>query len=395
MTTKKVSGQVTIANGATLETGIGGLDGNGYGGVTLEGTPAGSINTEGTGTFLVGSFTDFDGTINLYGKTDIEVTTNTSNPSVSLETANNGIDTINNNGTVNWRGNTLYIGSSVFNNHGTFNILSDDILQSQGSVPGVGSVFNNFSDGTVRKSNTSGVTDFMTYPFLSRFDNSGLVDIQTGKMLIHNGLSSGKFRTAANTEIEIQQNEMFTFLGADLESGGVFRNNGGTMSGSFRGTLQMLSGNVAGDMTALSPTSTLPGGTFDWRGGLIGNANMSPTPTIFIIQADAAMLIDASDQATFSGSFGNTVVTNNGTVQWTGQENTNIGVGDGGNNTGLIFHNNGTVFLQSDGTLFRHGDSSIMTFNNNASGIFKKSGGNGSTNLDVLATTLTTSERSR
>lgn len=380
--TKRILGQVTIANGATLETGADAINS----GVIIEGSPAGSFSTEGNGVFLVGSLTFFDGTINLNGKTEITNTDANGQPSyVSFDYSGNGIDTINNNGTIDWRGDTISLGSSVFNNYGTFNILCDGIFNSQSSIGNVGSVFTNFPNAVIRKSNTSGTTDFMSYPYLSKFHNNGLVDVQTGTMIIHNGISSGgTFRTAQNTLIEIQQNELYTFLNTNFETNGTFRNNGGFMDGSFRGTLQMLSGGVVNNLTALSPTQTLAAGTFDWRGGFIGVTNQHPDGVHVVIQTGAAMLIDATDIATWSGAFCDTTLTNNGTVQWTGQENTYIGVG-GCSTSGLTFNNNGTFFLQSDGTLFRHGDNSTFVFNNNTSGVFKKSDGNGSLKLDVFS----------
>ncbi|MDQ4123356.1 MAG: carboxypeptidase regulatory-like domain-containing protein [Acidobacteriota bacterium] len=372
----RLTGTAIVANGATLE--IGGCV-HFYGCASFEGTSTGRFETEGTGRVLLSDGAYLYGVLNFYGTTVIENVYGGFGgiPTVAVNNfGQNGEFTsiVNNYGTINWLSNQIALDRSTFNNHGTFNILHDAYLSSYAQA-GQAGVFNNLSTGVIRKSGTNGVAHFDTYPYNSKFNNHGLLDVQSGTFKLNAGAGAGRFKTAANTTIEILGGDGYLFQAAYFDTAGTAKATGGNISGSIRGLLRM-DGTIVnnpGGLTILSPTQTLPGGTLEFRSG-------SFTDTNLIIQSGAFLLLDST---TSGGNFYGTTVTNNGTVQWIGADNNGFGVAAGANNLGLTFNNNGTFFLQSDGNVFRHGDNSTFNFNNNINGVFKKSDGNGTTKMEI------------
>ncbi len=219
-------------------------------------------------------------------------------------------------------------------------------LQSDANVGQSGYNFNNV--GLFKKSGGTG-TGTLSVAFNNQ---GGTVEVDSGilQMPINQTSTStgGTFNVAAGALLDLGDGQHFT----------------GTYTGSGAGVVEVSQGTLYGDST--TPTIlNFPGSFFQWTGGTIGSyqggqlfsnvgtINISGTGTV---ETDAKF-------------------TNNGLVAQSGTTTFNVGdYNSGGSFTNAV---TGTYDLQSDANLGQSG----YAFNN--VGLFKKSGGTGTSTLSV------------
>lgn len=268
--------------------------------------------------------------------------------------------TINNNGAATWTGSgTVNMSSdAIFNNNGLFVAQNDALLDLQsGSL----TTFNN--NGTFRKSGSSGTTTVDV-----KLNSSGTVEVQSGTLLLTRtgGSSSGSFDLAAGAVAEWRASSYTFDSGTSFTGTGTARIGSGTVTVNdtliFPGTLEQLNGTLkgAGDITI--------SGSYVWAAG--GREGPGTTH----ILPGATMTLTSS---TLKDLFGQTI-NNDGTIIMDGSGTLRfrpLGAASS------VLNNNGLFDAQVDGLLdlFTGAGTAV-----NNSGTFRKSGGSGSTTVDVL-----------
>jgi hypothetical protein len=240
---------------------------------------------------------------------------------------------LTNNGTVAWSAGGIAGGGipgTLIYNNGLWDSQGD--LGMYGGYGGNSIVFNNA--GTFRKSAGTGQTVFgFNGVFLN---NTGNLDAQTGVIALDAG---GNFTGGTATNL----------AGIVQLAGGNF-----TVNGTITTTnVQMVGGSLTG-------TNVFTNG-FNWAGGDWNTASpVTITPNTLLL-----LMTGTTHQ------MANTILTNNGTVAWSG------GGIAGGGIPGTLIYNNGLWDSQEDlGMYGGYGGNSIV-FNN--AGTFRKSAGTGQT----------------
>jgi hypothetical protein len=328
------NGGYTFGNGATFTGGgsvqLAGGTATALGAITAAnltvtgGTLTGTNTLAGTltlsGGFLEGNMTINNGSI-------LNISANGGN--AFLETL-----TLTNNGTVNWTNAILYTGQgSVIYNYGAWNLQSDDPMY--GNYDGnPGTIFNNF--GTFRKTGNTGTTSL---DGAVTFDNTGVVNIQSGSLSIYTLNSTG----------------------------GAFTGNGMTL---LEGSASTLNGTITTSNLFLE-TGTLTGTNVILGTLTLGGGTVSGTMTV-----SNNSILDLT-------SLGNNVffnaltLTNNGTILWS---NTPFYTG-----AGTLIYNNGLWLAETDNNMAGNYNGNPGTVIQNA-GTFRKTGTTGTTALDNQVT---------
>ncbi len=233
----------------------------------------------------------------------------------------NGTD----NATWDGAGNLYLTQFATFTNNGTLTVLNNQTIESSPydfSAPGV---VNN--SGTWVKT-SSGTTNIHVI-----FNNSGLVDLQAGTLLLNRGGSaSGSFDTADGATLSFTSNYDLQD-GASLIDAGFARVQGGTVTVAGNVTAT----NIGLDSGTLAGSGTLEvTGSFRWTGGTIADAT-------------GTLLLDPGAAMSISGTAGKTLnartLNLNGDVTWSGgnivvQNGGIINLGDG--------QGDGTFTIQTD-----------------------------------------------
>jgi hypothetical protein len=307
---------------------------------------------------------------------------------------------LTNAGTVNWTGtgtllvwndNGVTYNGGIYNLSGAlFNIQNDQSMQ--GEYPYA--FFNNA--GTVRKSGTAGTTGLAL-----AFNNTGTLDVQSGTVSLNNGGALGGNATvAAGAQLSFgggnflvngfsatgAPGTQFSFSGGTFSGGAVnligtglvVQDSGGnapvsvsaplanlTVSGaslSFNGTVTNLTlsgGSLVGTNTIL--------GTMNWTGGAINSGAALTIATGAVLNLGGTASLDL---------YG--VLTNAGTVNWTGTGTLLVWNDNGVTYNGGIYNLSGALFsIQNDQSM--QGEYAYAFFNN--AGTVRKSGTAGTTGL--------------
>ncbi len=272
------------------------------------GTGAPSIQINGTmnwlgGTLGVGTTVAATGTLNV-----------TTNPH-ALAT------TLTNNGTVHWLTGAINFNDGVIDNNSTFNITGNDFF----GVTGGTNAFNNNSGAIFSKSGGGGSTT-SNIPFI----NAGTVDIASGAVTI-----SSSFASFTNTgNINLSNGSTFTINGS--LTGGNFLNAGTTITGTgliriIQNTAINLPLNIPSTVTseigvtALNVTGTgslTINGTLNWGSGTVSLPLTIASGGILNSNAGKNLnssltnngTINLTDPSTGSINFTNATLTNNGTI---------------------------------------------------------------------------------
>ncbi len=253
-------------------------------------------------------------------------------------------------GTVLWTGGQIRGDhATVIQNIGLWLAQSDNEINA--AYSGFGMVFNNA--GTFRKTPGTGTTTIQ--PGMA-FNNTGLVDVLTGRVLIAgNGANTGTYNAAAGTTISI--NGDCSFGGTNTFTGtGLFRLADGTVT--LNGTVNSSNFELAG--ATLKGTNTLTGAVTWTAGPLVG-------PGQTTIASGATLTIASGSLHDLPGWR----LINAGTVLWTGGQIRGDGVS--------VIQNNGLWDAQSNDEMNAAYTGFGMVFNN--TGTFLKSLGIGTNTL--------------
>ncbi|RYD76733.1 MAG: hypothetical protein EOP84_16490, partial [Verrucomicrobiaceae bacterium] len=156
--------------------------------------------------------------------------------------------------TVNGSGNVVLNNGASINNSGLIDLQSD----ADFTYPNDGSAavrFNNFSDGTLRKSEGSWVTEFNNSAL--SFNNSGTVQVQGGALRFTGSGGThvnGLFDVAPGTQIEFGNGNHSFFGGNDFQGGGQVLLSGGTLT--FNSPTPSGPVFVEGQLTMAAPSGT-------------------------------------------------------------------------------------------------------------------------------------------
>ena len=375
---------VTI-NAGSIFTGAGQVD---IGTSTFNGGFT-SSNVDFTGGTFTGNAAALTGTADWEAGTFTGTWTVNSGAALNATTVGSKIissATVTNNGTVNWSGGGIFLGSgAVINNQSLWNMTSDDQIANLG---GVTSTFNN--SGIFRKSAGAGVSNFGSNAFV----NSGTIDAQTGRIVLGGGnatFNAGSIFTGAG-EVDIGTstfNGGFTSSNVDF-TGGTFTGNAAALTGTadweagtFTGTWTVNGGATlnatTGGSKIISSATVTNNGSVNWSGGGIFLGNGSSLVT------NGTLTATSDDQITNLGGAVSTI-TNNGLIQKAGGiGTTTLASGIGFDNNGTINVLSGTIGLPSaftnDGTL---GGTGTFTSANLTNGGIIAPGAPGSTGTLAL-----------
>ena len=183
---------------------------------------------------------------------------------------------MNNSGTFLWTGggNIVIDANSTLNNlaGGLFNVASNGMFLS---YSGAANIFNNA--GTFRKSGGPGTTVFESagQPY---FNNTGLIDVQTGNLDLGGGTNSGQVNVAAAAQLRFYWDNYALNPGSSFMGTGTIH-LGGSTPALFVNTGVTL-GNFLMDGGTLDGASDLAvGNSFAWSGGTMqgsGAVNIMP-----------------------------------------------------------------------------------------------------------------------
>ncbi len=240
--------------------------------------------------------------------------------------------TLENQGVVNWRRNSIGLDGSTINNAGLWNATSSS---SMSQLLGARSVFNN--TGVFRATNTG---DFASTTINMDFTNSGTVDVQGGILLL-----------GGNSDFQDGTQLTGTGTGSVIVAG----------NANFSGRIH------SDNLYIVSSTSTgndarLEGTTSRFEGGTL-------TGTWEIASGHQMMVIGAAQQ-----SLTNATLTNSGTVTLQGAASLKTSNGN--------IVNQGRFELQGDGSVRYGGSPWVSTFTNQ--GLLVKSGGTGVSDFSQL-----------
>jgi hypothetical protein len=306
---------------------------------------------------------------------------------------------------------------AVINNSGTFEVLEDRSLLYDGI--GAQAVFNN--SGTFRKPSGTGGSSIA-----ATFNNSGTVSVLSGGLNLQaGGTSGGSFTVAAGALLQFAGNHALSssssvtgagnvtfggaFAGGNIAVGGTYNIGGSTsLYGNpqvdFSGTVVSVGPSLVIDLsgtsgavanfrgnaistsnfslglngTFTSTASLTVTGTFDWNGA---NSQVSGSGAVNIPAGAVLRMYNPRLGPTFKYLDGRTL--NNA-----GAASLFIGGGGGDiyNNlvmrNGAVINNSGTFDVLEDRGLAYDGVGAYPVFNN--AGIFRKSAGSGTSELQVL-----------
>lgn len=369
------------------------------GGVNLISTS--SVGLGGTGTVTLTGASDWsNGTMSGTGQTIIApgatMVIQGGPPYYWYGTANLKRNLVNN-GAIQWIGG-LSVNLSMLNatltNNGTFTAFAGAGYGQSSSSAGGTNVFNNV--GTFIKQGV-GPTN-LSIPF----NNSGMVDVQTGTLgLFSGGTHTGDFNIASGSLLELSGSHSFA-ASVDVTGAGTLQVTNGTSSFSSQQfattTLSIGSGgnaNFSGpttighlqmpDNAVLEGTGTVTViGDCTWYAGTMTGSGQT------VIASGASLDLGIGTSArtlsrqlvnngttTWPGGFHSTFHMADGTFTNNGSFTVNVGSGNTFYSAGLggtnVFNNAGTFTKQGDGTAQFYTYSTAVTFNN--TGIVDVQGG--------------------
>ncbi len=339
--TLAMSGQTLTLNGESIINSLGVM--NHFNG-TLAGsgkfTIQGALNwNAGTISRTGGTIIGPAGTLNITGSGNNHDLPNT---------------TLTNQGSIVMTGGNLRGGGTLIHNEGVWDAQADVPISQ--SFSGAVTVNNK---GTLKKSGGVGALALGANVTLK---NSGLVDVQSGRVDVNGGGTNDAGVFNAGTNGAVNFNTSYTFNdGTKLLGAGSKQLTSGTFN--LNGTITTTNLTQTGGSLTGSPTID---GEFTWSdGGLwsaLGNITIAPT---------GKLNITGSGSHNLSGL----VLTNNGTVAWVAGTITD---------RDSVVYNNGLWDAQSDFSFSFPNFGTPPVFNN--AGTFRKSSGSGTTSFDSYHT---------
>ena len=220
---------------------------------------------------------------------------------------------INNSGTVQWQGGSIYNSGGSGNGKATINNLSGGKFEVGGdgqvfNVTYGGSVFNNQSGAAFLKTAGSGTAE--VGPWL--FNNSDAIVASSGLLNFGSDLNLKNGATISGLAKTRVTGGTATLTGTTSVNGTVFEFAGGTLFGSGSG-------------------ATLSGGRFDFSGGaLSGTINFATGSSVYLNGTEAKTISDGA------------ILNNSGTITW--QSGDIYNYGGSGNGKGTINNLSGATF---------------------------------------------------
>jgi uncharacterized repeat protein (TIGR01451 family) len=267
-------------------------------------------------------------------------------------------------------GNLDLQNGAIFSNTGTFDLQVDlSIIDNGGADP----TFNNV--GVFRKSGGGGTSQVQVV-----FNNGGTVEAQSGTLqLTGDGDHSGAFDVASVAVLQFSDGTHILDASATIAGAGDVTFSSGTniISGTITGLSGLLS--LSGGMLYLDGSASVPAVHLS-SGTLAGSSILTVTEVMTwtggTMTGSGMTVIAAGADLSLSGGYGKSldgrVLDNQGTVTMVGTGNLDL-------LNGAIFSNTGTFDLQVDQSIV---DAGGATFNN--AGIFGKSGGGGTSQMQVV-----------
>ncbi|WKJ91035.1 hypothetical protein QZJ86_02605 [Methylomonas montana] len=352
-------------------------------GGTLNG--AGNLTVTGNANFTAGTHSG-TGTTTLQGTTTI---------------SSNGLDldagrVLRNEGTVTWSSGNLNLNATGSGGSGRIDNASGAVWDSQGNQQVFATAFGDLNNlagfpafnnaGIFRKSGGTGTTTVST-----TFNNTGTVDAQLGSIsLSGGGTHSGTLRAAGGAELDLAGGTHNLNTGTSFDIAGTLGVTSGIVNANvgaaIAGTTRVANGTLNLAQNWQTANFTQSGGTLNGAGNLTvtGNANFtagthSGTGTTTL---QGTTTISSNGLDLDAGR----VLRNEGTVTWSsGNLNLNA-TGSGGsgridNASGAVWDSQGNqqVFATAFGDL--NNLAGFPAFNN--AGIFRKSGGTGTTTVST------------
>jgi hypothetical protein len=351
--TRVVSGFVDFASDATLAS------------LTLSGgelTGLGTVTVNGLLTWTGGAMTGLSGTTNL-SRTIANGGMLISGPGDQSLTAR----TLDNAATATWSGSIHASDGAVVNNlpRAVFDAVGNVALDGSISTP-FPPVFNNA--GTFRKSAGTGTTRVNV-----RFSSTGVVEVQTGTLLLGPGNSTGTFTVPAGTTL--------VFAGQNLLPTSRVSGAGDVLINALgiAGTYEVTGSTVVQGTATFSVDVTLPNLTFS-SGGVTGDATVTVTGVLQWLggtMAGRGRTVAAGGLVISGDNKSLTQRTIDSLVSTTLMGPGSINVRDG-----AVFNNPaGAVFTVAGDVTINWPDGALSTFNN--AGILRKTAGNGTATIDM------------
>ncbi len=325
----------------------------------------------GSGDVTVSGATTWSGgTMSGSGRTIIAANTGT----LSLtNTTHNLSRTLQNDGAATWTGGGLFFTGGTIDNNGSFTANSVVGLSATGN--GGVNAFNNI--GTFTKQG-SGTASFFVNGSAITFNNTGMVDVQSGVLGMDSGGShTGNFTGAGTTRF----NGTHAFTSSTVLSLGNSQFAGGTSTlggpGTYMGEMLTVSGGTANFNSAAAFTSaTISSGTLGGSGDV--TVSGATTWSGGTMSGSGKTIIAATGMLSITNTTHNLnrILENNGAATWTAGSLNLIG--------GTL-NNNGSFTANSDLGLSASGNGGVNTFNN--AGTFTKQG-NGTASFFVNGSAL-------
>lgn len=339
------------------------------------GGPTANATLTGTGDLTVLShFSWGQGTMSGSGRTVIPPNASL-NISGALNHVLSGGRTLENSGTIVLSGSSLTMGSATITNR------AGAVFDCQTAVTiGVGGVNQFDNAGTFRKSISSGTA---TWPVA--FNNSGVVEIQTGRLALNgsSGTHSGRFEIAAGASLNFSSGggtqvadaaSIITGDGDLIVSGNVIATLAGLVNPTGAHIFSGGTVNLNGTYICTNNPVTISGATANFNGAStvarvnLSNGNLGGTAVLTVMDTmnwSGGSMIGSGRTIIASGASLNLInaatealntrtLENGGTVIWTGAGNLNVNFAVITNRAGALFElrNNATFVLQAGSSRF-------------------------------------------
>jgi hypothetical protein len=203
--------------------------------------------------------------------------------------------TLNNSGLCEVWGDLGLIGGALINNWASGNFVINADGTFSGTPGPLGGTFNN--GGTFLKS-TSGITEFgtMVPPQGPDFNNTGLVDVQSGQLNLLGGISSGEFRTESAAVLRFWGGTHTLNTGASFTGQGAVQLSEGIALATW-----LVNGGITVSNVEVGGNGTIDGGGNTTNpvviGSLLADSNGSLNNGSFVVQN-----LQMQEQAVFTNS---------------------------------------------------------------------------------------------
>lgn len=323
----------------------------------------------GPGTVHVVASNGFPSALNLIGGNasggNVRVATVTIDPGgrLNLNTATNGDvslwgATINNGGTTTWIGDNSFRNEFGLYNSATFNNLAGALFDARNDAAisgGAGTNDGTFNNaGTFRKSAGTNDTYFWySYSPGVTFNNTGLLDVQSGRVVLMGGTNSGQFNVADGKRLRFWHSPYTLAAGATFSGDGQVALGGNSPVLVVNANVSVGNLLLADDESAIldGPGALTLTGASTWSAGVMqgtGSLNVATNATLTLggvgVTVNQRTINNAGTvNCTYSFNGGNDAVFNNLPGGVLSLQVSNLGFDYSGSGAVPVFNNAGTV----------------------------------------------------